>query len=84
MYLNIATEPYTIILILQDAKVYIYTIDGNELTLKQTLEYYNGEVSAVGYSPTGDHLAVSGGGRKLYIYETGSYKVRTVIELVSV
>lgn len=50
--------------------MYIYIIDGNQLTLKNTLEYYNGEVSTVSYSPTGDFLAASGGGRKLYIYDT--------------
>jgi len=54
--------------------VYIYTIDGNELTMKQTLDY-SGEVSAVSYSPSGDYLAASGQGRKLCIFETNSYKV---------
>ncbi|XP_065919248.1 WD repeat-containing protein 1-like [Dysidea avara] len=70
----------------KDSKVYIYTIDGNELTLKQTLDYYSGEVSAVSYSPGGDYLAVSGGGRKLYIYETGSYKLNqdTLVHLARV
>ena len=57
--------------------MYLYTIDGNELTSKETLDY-GGEVSAVSYSPSGAYLAVSGGARKLFVYDTSSYdKVNT-------
>ena len=52
--------------------MYLYTIDGNELTSKETLDY-GGEVSAVSYSPSGAYLAVSGGARKLFVYDTSSY-----------
>lgn len=54
--------------------MYLYTIDGNELTAKETLDY-GGEVTALSYSPSGAHLAVSGSARKLLIYDTSSYKV---------
>ena len=54
--------------------MYLYTVDGNELTQKETLDY-GGEVSAVAYSPSGAYLAVSGGARKTFIYDTSTYKV---------
>ena len=54
--------------------MYLYATDGNDLVPKETLDY-GGEVSAVGYSPSGAYLAVSGGARKLFIYDTSSYKV---------
>ena len=58
--------------------MYVYTIGGNELTPKETLDY-GGEVSAISYSPTGTYLAVSGGARKTFIYDTSTYKVMTYV-----
>ena len=59
--------------------MYLYSIDGNELTLKETLDY-GGEVSAISYSPTGAYLAVSGGARKTFVYDTSTYKVMMYVQ----
>lgn len=59
--------------------MYLYTVGGSELTLKETLDY-GGEVSAISYSPNSAYLAVSGSARKLFIYDTSTYKVNILIK----
>ncbi|KAJ3172014.1 hypothetical protein HDU88_006826 [Geranomyces variabilis] len=60
----------------EDHKVHIYTLDGNSLKDKATLEGNRGAVTALAYSPDGNMLAAGDAQSKIVVYDTASNEVK--------
>ena len=58
--------------------MYIYTLAGDELTQKQTMDH-NGGITDVKYSPDGAFLVATDTHRKVVLYELPEYKVGAVL-----
>ncbi|KAK6639095.1 hypothetical protein RUM43_007365 [Polyplax serrata] len=56
-----------------DNKVYIYTLNGSQLTHKLALEHL-GPVTDCSYSPNGEYLVACDGNRKVIPYNTSEYQ----------
>ena len=57
----------------QDNKVRVYSVSGDSLNEKTTIET-GGEISAAAYSHTGEFLAITSG-RSICTYDSASYQV---------
>eukprot|EP00163_Fabomonas_tropica_P014165 TRINITY_DN2585_c1_g1_i6.p1 TRINITY_DN2585_c1_g1~~TRINITY_DN2585_c1_g1_i6.p1 ORF type:complete len:528 (-),score=175.77 TRINITY_DN2585_c1_g1_i6:386-1969(-) len=58
-----------------DSKIHLYTVDGDTLADKGTLEKHRQRVTAVVYSPNGEYLASGCGGREIFVWNTSSGEV---------
>lgn len=56
----------------------IYSVENDSLSEKQVIEAYAGcEVNCIDYDSKGQLLAIGGSTKKVTVYDTQDYKVRT-------
>lgn len=53
----------------KDFKVHVYGLNGSEVAHKYDLEGHRGEITALSYSPDGQHLAVGDGNREVVAWK---------------
>lgn len=55
----------------KDHKIYIHSLNGDNLVLENTLSDHRGEITSITYSPNGKYLASSDSNREIIVYEGG-------------
>jgi len=55
----------------KDHKIYIHSVNGDNLTLSNTLTEHRGEITSIQYSPNGKYLVSSDSNREIIVWEDG-------------
>jgi len=60
----------------EDQHVYVYSVNGNSLTLLKKIEAHRGPLSAIAYSPDGKYIASGDTNRELYVFNAASKDIK--------
>jgi len=60
----------------KDNNVYLYSLSGDKLSESTVLKGHRGALSAIAYSPDGQHLATADSNREIYVWDRKSNQIK--------